>query len=82
MSDNLRQTLSIVTFFGGFTLIYLAYGVSGLFLAGLGLCICWACIGLATGYWCGTDGNTERMVTELMRWKRSNGRSASHDQSL
>lgn len=76
MPDSVRQALSVLALFGGGFVIFLAYGMSGVGIAAIGFFLCWLCIGLATGYWCGTDGDTERMVTDLMLWIRKQRSSA------
>lgn len=68
MSENLRQTLALFALFGGGGAIYFGYGAYGLGLAGFGFFLCWAVIGLATGYWVGRG--RDRIVIEAMRWAK------------
>lgn len=65
--QNLRQLLAALTLIVGFAFIWLWLGVPGAAGAAFMLSVVWAALGIATGYWIGTDPIAEQMVTELMR---------------
>lgn len=67
MPEWLRQTLALTVLFGGCGLLYLWLGVPGAAGFCAGISAAWLTIGIASGYWIGTHGPTDQMVTGLMR---------------
>lgn len=86
-----RQVAALVVLFGTMALIYFVgelimsadTAITGLHIVGasfLAVYGFWLCIGLGTGYWPFANAETDRMVTELMQWRKANGSSPRDDQ--
>jgi len=65
-----RDFLATLFWFAWLGLIYLVWGVVGLAGAFLGSAGCIVALGIATGYWIGSQSDV--MVIELMRWAKAN----------
>lgn len=67
MFQNVRQTLGLIVLFGAMGLAYAWLGVPGVAGVWVGMAAMWAIVGLAVGYWMGTNPLAEQMIPELMR---------------
>lgn len=63
----MRNALAGFVLVFGLAAVWVLWGIKGLAGAGIGLAIFRTSLGIATGYWVGSDGRAEAMVTELMR---------------
>jgi len=75
--DKLRQPLALVVLFGGMFALYLVYDLFGLGIAAFGFFLCFAVIGIASGYWVGFDGRIDQAVAAMI--KRFKERQAAED---
>lgn len=80
MSQNVRQTLGLIVLFGAMGFAYAWLGVPGVAGVWVGMAAMWAIVGLAVGYWMGTDADAERLIPEMMRRLRA-ARSAERNRS-
>ncbi len=67
MFQNVRQTLGLIVLFGAMGFAYAWLGVPGVAGVWVGMAAMWAIVGLAVGYWMGTNPLAEQMIPELMR---------------
>lgn len=67
---NLLRPLFVFAWLG-FGLIYWLWGPPGIAGAIAGFVLFWLMLGLGYGYWFGIDRTADRLVTELMAWKKS-----------
>jgi hypothetical protein len=65
----MRQALALAALFGFGGFVYLWLGLPGFVGFGFGIGACVVALGLSSGYWIG-DSEADKLVTELMRWRR------------